>query len=422
MQPQTALVQAMVPVRRSLEVAEIFRAHADAYCKKHRITMEQKKAITDIQRCRTAALGGHVDICDNSCGYMRISYNSCRNRHCPKCQTLQSEKWLEKRSLAILPTRYFHVVVTVPHQLNPLILHNKRVLYKILFRAAAQSLLQLARDWKGLQAQIGFTAILHTWNQDMRFHPHIHMVVTAGGLDQSSKRWIEPPYDFLLPVSALSKKVRGKFLHHLKRAYRQGNLVFHGSIEHLKTPEAFGRFVDNLYCKNWVVYSKAPFTLAESVFRYLSHYTHRVAISNQRLVRMTDQEVTFLARDNHNTQRKRSVTVTPEEFIRRFLLHVLPAGFVKIRHYGLLAPRNAKTKLKIARSLIEDTKRTRSEPSSTIDHNHPHKTWQQLFHHLTGIDPTVCPRCANGRLIRHPLSFLDRSITMDHRIALLDSS
>ncbi|MEI8183857.1 MAG: transposase zinc-binding domain-containing protein, partial [Desulfomonile sp.] len=212
----TALAQAMEPVRPSLELADIFRSHGEDYQKEHRLNTQQFKAMTDIQLCRTAAMGGHVDVCDHGCGYMRISYNSCRNRNCPKCQGLQSARWLEKRFGRILPTQYFHMVVTFPHQLNPLILNNKEVLYNILFRAAAQSLLELARDWKRLQAQIGFTAILHTWNQDMRFHPHLHLVVTAGGLDRSQTKWIESQNNFLVPVKALSVKIRGKFVHHLK--------------------------------------------------------------------------------------------------------------------------------------------------------------------------------------------------------------
>jgi hypothetical protein len=418
----TALAQAMEPVRPSLELADIFRSHGEDYQKEHRLNTQQFKAMTDIQLCRTAAMGGHVDVCDHGCGYMRISYNSCRNRNCPKCQGLQSARWLEKRFGRILPTQYFHMVVTFPHQLNPLILNNKEVLYNILFRAAAQSLLELARDWKRLQAQIGFTAILHTWNQDMRFHPHLHLVVTAGGLDRYQTKWIESQNNFLVPVKALSVKIRGKFVHHLKQAYDQGKILFHGSIQDLEDPKSFREFLKRLYHNQWVVYSKQPFAEPKQVFAYLSRYTHRVAISNQRLVRMIDGSVTFLARDNQKTSGKRPVTVTAEEFIRRFLIHVLPAGFTKIRHYGLMAACNARTKLEIARRLLQDGRPETLESKTTSDPPQPPHTWQELFLHLTGIDLTLCPNCGKGRLVRHPLSILLQTGPMQPSPIFLDSS
>ena len=329
MQAHSLLRPAILAARPRLEVADIFRNHGEHYRNTYPLNTEQLKAMTDIQRCRTAALGGHVDVCDHGCGFMRISYNSCRNRNCPKCQALQSARWLEKQTERILPCRYFHVIVTFPHQLNPLILHNKEVLYNILFRSAAHSLLELARKWKKLQAHIGFTAVLHTWNQDLRFHPHLHLVVTAGGLDRTHTRWIESRNKFLVPVKALSAKIRGKFLHYLKRAYGKGEIAFPGSTQPLADPETFGSLVKALYRKSWNLYAKEPFAGAEHVFAYLSRYTHKIAISNHRLVSMTDGSVTFLARDNDNIAKKRRVTVTAEEFIRRFLLHVLPARFTK---------------------------------------------------------------------------------------------
>ena len=412
----------MEPVRPRLELADIFRSHGEDYQKEHRLNTQQFKAMTDIQLCRTAAMGGHVDVCDHGCGYMRISYNSCRNRNCPKCQGLQSSRWLEKRFERILPTQYFHVFVTFPHQLNPLILHNKEVLYNILFRAAAQSLLELARDWKRLQAQIGFTAILHTWNQDMRFHPHLHLVVTAGGLDRSQTKWIESQNNFLVPVKALSVKIRGKFVHHLKRAYDQGKILFHESIQDTEDPESFLGFVKRLYRNDWVVYSRQPFAQPKHVFAYLSRYTHRVAISNQRLVRMIDGSVTFLARDNQKPGNKRLVTVTAKEFIRRFLLHVLPAGFTKIRHCGLMAACNVRTKLEVARRLLQDERPETLESKPTSDPPKPPDTWQELFLHLSGIDLTLCPNCGKGRLLRQPLSILIQSGPMRPSQAFLDSS
>jgi hypothetical protein len=422
MQAHSMLAEATAAVRPGLEVADILRTHGEEYRCKHPLTKEQLKAMTDIQRCRTAALGGHVDVCDNGCGFMRISYNSCRNRNCPKCQGLQSARWLEKRSERILPTPYFHVVVTFPHQLNALILHNKQILYNIMFRAAAQSLLELARDWKRLQAQIGFTAVLHTWNQDMRFHPHLHMVVTAGGIDRSQTRWIGSRNTFLVPVKALSLKIRGKFLHYLKRAYDQGKIAFRGTIQRLADPPSFGAFIKALYSKKWVVYSNKPFAGPEHVFAYLSRYTHKVAISNQRLVRMIDGSVTFLARDNRNTAKKRTVTVTAQEFIRRFLLHVLPAGFIKIRHYGLMASCNAKTKLEIARKLLQER---HSKPPNTHAVSipcQPARTWQEIFLQVTGVDLTACPQCGKGRLIRQPLFIVHETTVFQPAPTFLDSS
>lgn len=395
-------------VRPEFEVAEIFRHHAQDYRRQHPLSKEQLKALTDIQLCRTAALGGHQDVCDQGCGYIRISYNSCRNRHCPKCQGLQSAKWLHKQLKVILPTGYYHVVVTLPHELNPLILQNQTTLYTIFFRATAQSLLELARGWKGLQAQVGFTAVLHTWNQDLLLHPHLHLVVTGGGLDKSHTRWIGSRGNFLVPVKALSKKIRGKFLHELKKAFDQDKLVFHGGIQDLQAPPAFAAFITSLYAKKWALYSKAPFAGPEQVFTYLSRYTHRVAISNQRLRDMSETHVTFSARDNEKPGAKRYVMVSPEEFIRRFLLHVLPAGFTKIRHYGLMAPCNAKTKLAVARKLIEQTLPMPEHPSSA-DQPPRDATWQELYFHLTGTDLTLCPHCGKGHLIRQPLDLVQPS-------------
>jgi len=422
MHANTALAQAMVQLRPRFEVADIFRAHGQAYSKAHPLNKEQRKAMRDIQACRTAALGGHVDVCDNGCGFMRISYNSCRNRNCPKCQSLQSVRWLEKRFERMLPTNYFHVVVTFPHGLNPLILHNKEVLYHIMFKATAQSLVQLARDWKRLRAQIGITAILHTWNQDLLFHPHIHMVVTAGGLDQSQTRWIESRNKFLVPVEALSVKIRGKFVHYLNKAYDKGELEFRGSIRDLEDPKAFGNLISSLYQHKWVIYSKQPFADPQHVFKYLSRYTHKVAISNHRLVSVTDGHVTFLARDNKDTGKHRSVTITPEEFIRRFLLHVIPSGFTKIRHYGLMGSANAKTKLEVARKLLLAAKAPTPQTQPILRQCQPTPTWQEVFLRATGIDLTLCPKCGKGRLIREPLSFRDHKHALHSAPIFLDSS
>ena len=410
----------------SLEVVDIFRLHGEDYRNHHPLSPEQKKAFADITRCRTAALGGHVDICDQDCGFTRISYNSCRNRHCPKCQNLSQAKWLQNRKERLLPTHYFHMVITLPHELNPLILPNQEVLYNLLFQAASQALQKLARGYPRLQAQLGFTAALHTWDQDLQFHPHLHLVVTGGGLDPSAHRWIPAKNSFLVPVKALSQIVRGKFLDALEETFHQGKLLFRGNTEGLKEESASDRFLKKLRRQKWVVYCKEPFGGAQQVYAYLSRYTHRVAISNHRLVSCRNGQVTFKARDNNSPGKHRRVTLPAEEFIRRFLLHVLPSGFVKIRHYGLLAPCNAKTKLEMARTLLRQ-----KEPT---DENHPANakpqkkkatsspTWQDLLFQLTGWNLKICPHCKKGSLIRKPLSIASTTTPPPPQKAYLDSS
>jgi len=406
MEAHSGLWEATRSVRPGLEVADIFRLHGQEYRTNNQLSPQQLKAMKNIQDCRTADLGGHVDVCDQGCGFIRISYNSCRNRNCPKCQGLQSAKWLGQRFERILPTQYFHMVFTVPHQLVPLILHNKRILYNILFQSAADSLLEFARDWQRLQALVGFTAVLHTWNQEMQFHPHLHVVVTGGGLDHSQTAWISSPNNFLVPVRALSKKFQGKFIDLLKKAFAANRLSIPENGLPTQAHDTFERLINKLYGKKWVVYSKQPFGGPEQVFSYLGLYTHKVAISNHRLQSMADGEVTFLARDNATPGKKRSVSVSAEEFIRRFLRHILPHRFVKIRHYGLMAPRNAKTKLELARTLI-----TKAEPLHDDPHAHTKPlpegyTWQEILLRITGIDLAKCPSCG-GTLTRHPLSFME---------------
>jgi hypothetical protein len=406
--------------RLSLEVVDIFRLHGEDYRNQHPLSPEQKKAFADITRCRTAGLGGHLDVCDQDCGFTRISYNSCRNRHCPKCQSLNQAKWLQKRKERLLPTQYFHMVITLSHELNPLILQNKEVLYNLLFQTTSQALQKLALGYPRLQAQLGFTAVLHTWDQDLQFHPHLHLVVTGGGLDSSANRWVPAKNSFLVPVKALSQIVRGKFLDALRETFHQGKLLFRGNTEDLKEESTFDRFLKKLRRQKWVAYSKKPFDGAQHVYAYLSRYTHRVAISNHRLVSCQDGQVTFRARNNASPEKPRLVTLPAQEFIRRFLLHVLPSGFVKIRHYGLLAPCNAKTKLEKARTLLH-----LQEPK---EESHPKKetlpqTWQDLLYQLTGRDLKTCPHCKKGVLIRKPLSlsFATTSLPPNQK-TYLDSS
>lgn len=386
--------------RPALEVAQIFRHHGPDYRKNHRLRPEQHHAMRDIERCRTARLGGHVDSCSNGCGYLAISYNSCRNRHCPKCQSLKQAKWLEARLERLLPTHYFHLVVTLPHELNPLARCNRELVFNLLFAAVSRALLQFALGYERLRAQIGFTAVLHTWDQDLNFHPHLHLVVTGGGLSPEADRWIAARNSFLLPVKALSKIIRAKFMEGLKQAYQEGRLE--GKVQCLADPVQFQRFTRKLTRKKWVVYGKGSFGGSQNAYHYLSRYTHRVAIANHRLVSLAEGKVSFRARDNGRPGHKRLLTITAPEFIRRFLLHILPPRFVKIRHFGLMAPCNAKTKLEKARGLIRlQEPRAHDEPNGhTPDTPRKNKTWQEMLQALTGMNLTTCPQCGKGRLIR----------------------
>jgi len=390
--------------RPALEVAQIFCHHGPEYRKNHRLSPEQHQAMRDIERCRTARLGGHVDVCSQGCGYLAISYNSCRNRHCPKCQSLKQAKWLAERLERLLPVHYFHLVVTLPHELNALARFNPKLVFNLLFESASRALLQFARDYERLQAQVGFTAVLHTWDQDLNWHPHLHLVVTGGGLSPDGERWIPAGNSFLLPVRALSKIIRGKFLEGLEKAFREGRLK--GEVPCLEDPVQFQRFTGKLKGKKWVVYAKGSFGGSQNAYHYLSRYTHRVAISNHRLVSLEEGKVSFRARDNSRPGHQRLVTTTAQEFIRRFLGHVLPPRFIKIRHFGLMAPGNAKTKLEKARSLLILQKPPHHEEPKDQKHDPPSetKTWQEMLRELTGIDLTTCPNCGKGRIIRFKLT------------------
>ncbi len=387
--------------RPALEVAQIFRHHGPGYRQNHGLSPEQHRALRDIERCRTARLGGHVDVCSQGCGYSAISYNSCRNRHCPKCQSLKQARWLAMRLERLLPIPYFHLVVTLPHELQPLARSRRQLVFNLFFDAASQALLQLARDYERLQAQVGFTAVLHTWDQDLNFHPHLHLVVTGGGLSLDGQRWIAARNSFLLPVRALSKIIRGKFLEALEKTWQEGRL--RGEVP----PVQFLGLLRKLRRKKWVVYAKEAFGGSRKAFHYLSRYTHRVAISNHRLVSLAEGQVTFQARDNSRPGQKRLVTLTAPEFIRRFLLHVLPPRFVKIRHYGLMAPRNAKTKLEQARALLSlKTPGTDEPQGQELNTAAATKTWQEILLALTGQDLTTCPNCG-GRLLRRRLTSIE---------------
>jgi hypothetical protein len=341
-----------------------------------------------IEVCRTAALGGHIDCCD-ACGQTRISYNSCRNRHCPKCQCLPRERWIENQKEGLLPIGYFHVVFTLPQELRPIALRNQQTVYNILFQAASQTLLELAKDKKYLGADIGVTALLHTWSQTLIDHPHLHCLVTGGGLSFDEKEWLSCRKDFFLPEKVMASLFRGKFLDGLKKQADQ--LTFCGTLSHLAFPGAFNGLLSKLYRTDWIVHCEPPFAGPEKVVDYLGRYTHRVAISNHRLLSLENDEVTFTYRDRQDDSKRKVMTLSAEEFIRRFLLHILPPGFVKIRHYGIFSSRHRNSKLKRAQELLGKPFQA-EDPSESL-------SWQDRLLTLTGLDVRVCPHCQIGRMM-----------------------
>jgi hypothetical protein len=378
------------PAQPSHEVADIFRVHGEAYREAHPTTLLQRAVMRDIEICRTSVLGGHLDVCPD-CGYEKPSYNSCRNRHCPKCQALAQARWLDRRRERILPIHYFHVVFTLPSELRPLAMANRRLCFDILFRAASDTLRTLAKNPRWLGAQIGFTAVLHTWTRDLRFHPHLHCIVTGGGLSDDGQRWVPARHRHLFPVKVLGRLFRGKVDAALAKAHREERLLLPDDVA---TPDDFKSMRRRLFAKDWVVYAKRPFAGAEQVYAYLGRYTHRVAISNHRILSVADDSVTIATRDGA------SQTMAPHVFIRRFLNHVLPKGFSKIRHYGLLASSNVNTKLEVARSLLEpDPVDQRPHRDAAVPAD-----WQDTYENLTGIDLRICPACKRSRLRKVPLA------------------
>ena len=336
------------------EVADIIRAHGNSFVDRNRswLTWLHLRVLFAIEHCRTATLGGHLDRC-RQCGHEAISFNSCRSRHCPKCQTNARNQWLADRDKELLPVKYVHVVFTIPHELVWLALRNKKVVYNLLFRASAATLIEIAADPKHLGAEIGFLSVLHTWGQNLQIHPHIHCVIPSGGLSPDHQHWIHPRYAFFLPVKVLSKVFRGKFIAGLKRAFDAGELTFPGRMKWLAQQKAFHAFLRPLFRKDWVVYAKPPFGGPEHVLQYLARYTHRVAISNHRIVNLADGKVTFRWKDYAHKNKQRLMTVTADEFLRRFLLHTLPRGFVRIRFCGFLANRRRAELLPVCRQLLQ---------------------------------------------------------------------
>ena len=367
-------------IRPPLEVADLVRTAGTAFIERNRqwIRWAHIKVLLAIARCRTAALGGHIDECTR-CGHRAtISYNSCRNRHCPKCQTGAREHWLEARRRELLPSPYAHVVFTLPQQLAPLALQNKKIIYDLLLRASAETLLEVARNPRRLGAEIGFFSVLHTWNQKLQIHPHVHCVVPAGGLSLDHTRWIPSRPRFFLPRPVLRRVFRGKFVAGLKSAFQHQQLHFCGDLALLAQPKTFASWLRPLFRKNWVVYCKPPFGGPEYVLQYLGRYTHRVAISNYRLISLADGQVTFRCRDSAHHNEQKVMSLSLDEFLCRFLLHVLPKGFVRIRHFGFLANRRRATLLPLCRQALAVVQPQTQPEASTAKETRP--LW-------------LCPKC-----------------------------
>jgi hypothetical protein len=387
--------------RPALEVADVIREHGDAFLAKYgdTLTVTRHKTLRDVAACRTAALGGHVERCLD-CGHERIAYNSCRNRHCPKCQALARARWLEREAAWLLPVDYHHVVFTLPAELSNLALANPSVCYGALFQAASATLRDVAADAKRLGAQIGVLAVLHTWGQNLHHHPHLHCVCTGGGLScnergdmDRSPTWRSCRPGFFLPVRVLSRVFRGKYLELLRRLHAEGKLIFPNRLALLADASAFVGWLRPLYQKDWVVYAKQPFGGPAQVLKYLARYTHRVAISNSRLLTMAEGQVTFRYKDYADEHRSKTMTLSAEEFLRRFVQHVLPKGLVKIRHYGLLASRHRADKLQLGRRLLLPVTVAAAEPSAANS--------------ASQIEPAPvqqCPKCGGCRFLKIELT------------------
>jgi len=372
--------------RPRCELADIFREYGEQYRRDHSLPVSHLKMMRAVERCRTAALGGHMQKCD-SCGFERPAYNSCRNRHCPKCQSLAKVHWLEKQKSELLPVGYFHLVFTLPHELNALILTNKKILLGHLFKAVGETIVDFGRTRLG--GQIGFITVLHTWDQTLLDHFHLHCLLPAGALSFDQKRWTPAHKNFLFPVKALSIVFRGKFLDLLKKVFAQNKLLFVGQTAFLADCVAFNFLINALRKKPWIVYAKKPFGSPAHVLDYLGRYTHRVALSNDRIASTCNGDVTFSYRDRKNENRKKTMTLDAHEFIRRFLLHVIPKGFVRVRHFGLLANRS-KSLLSKCRQLLDLNPALPKLPKKSV---------HELMLQLTGIDITRCPLCQKGTLV-----------------------
>jgi hypothetical protein len=376
--------------RPAFELADIVRQFGAAYRDARPVPLLHRRILHAIETCRTAELGGHVEQC-NQCGFRRPVYNSCRNRHCPKCQTLARAQWLEERRAELLPVGYFHNVFTLPHELNDLALANQRLVYGLLFRQVAATLQSFAADPQyGLGGQAGFTAVLHTWDQKLLYHVHLHCVIAGGALALDGSRWMPARRNYLFPVRKLSSDFRDRFLKGLRQAFTDGELVFPGRLAAFKEAAAFAELLARLAAKDWVVYSQPPFGGPDKVLEYLSRYTHRVAISNRRLLDIADGKVTFSYRDRRDGNQLKELTIAAPEFLRRFLLHVTPPGLCRIRHYGFLSNRNKQQQLPRCRELLgQPPPPSAGAPLDLV----------ALILRFTGIDVTRCPNCQHGTLM-----------------------
>jgi hypothetical protein len=373
-------------------VADIFQKGFENYARiAGKLPYDHYKAAHAIIDCRTEELGGHVYQCE-ACNHEKTLYNSCCNRHCPQCQALAREEWVQDRIHELLPVPYFHVVFTIPLELNPFAIRNKEPFYSILFRAVKETLLELASDKKHLGAEIGFILILHTWGQNLMDHPHIHCIVPGGGITEDGDRWKHCRETFLFPVAVMAALFKGKIMHYFRKAVETGEIKFHGTLVSLQKPDAFKLLVDSLYNKRWVVYAKQPFAGPEAMVHYLGNYTHRIAISNHRILSVQDNEVTFEWKDYADQNKQKTMTVSIYEFIRRFLLHIVPNGFMRIRHYGFLGNRCKKNKLSLCRKLLNQ----RIEQNQKSKEK---KKWHQIILNLTGKDPRICPMCKKGLMV-----------------------
>jgi hypothetical protein len=386
---------------KTVEIADILKAHILDYQDKYRLYPEQHKIVFDILNCRTAYLGGHVDRCVE-CGKEQISYNSCRNRHCPKCQSLPREKWLEGRKADLLPVKYFHNVFTLPHELNPIILANKKVMLSILFKAVAETLLSFGENPKnGLNGKLGFISVLHTWDQLLKAHFHLHCLVPGGAVSRDWQNWHPCKNEYLFNIEALSLVFRGKFIDHMKAAYKKDELCFPGILVPFEESNKFKQLINSLFKKKWVVYIKKPIERPEFIIKYLGRYTHRVAISNLRIISLKKGVVTF-TRKNRKTNKICNEAIPAVEFIRRFLLHALPKKFVRIRHYGYLSSRNKKQHLAQIRKLMGVSATVTKEIEKSV---------QEIMLELTGVDIFLCPCCGKGEMkqVREIASYTGQS-------------
>ena len=372
-----------------ITIQNILENYGDEYQKKYPPNVNQQKVFKNILECRTEDCGIHMSICED-CGFEVFNYNSCRNRHCPQCQTFKKEEWINNRKTELLGTRYFHIVFTIPDDLNVVTMQNQDILYSILFKASAETIAELSKDKKWMGAVPGFVSVLHTWGQNLDFHPHIHMIVTGGGLTKINT-WQPSGKDFFIHVNVLSKMFRGKFMYYLKKAYKENKLKFYGSIANLRHGEEFQKLVDMCYFKGWYTYAKKPFNGPEAVIEYLGRYTHRVAISNNRIKKLEDGKVTFTWRDYRDENKVKEMTLDATEFIRRFMLHVLPKGFMKIRYYGIMANRNKKTKLVMCQKLT----RILNNPNS-----YKKLSKRELLLKVTGGKAFLCPCCGSHSMVR----------------------